>query len=99
MSSGTSSVSRAIPALPGALHRRSTRGLAPIFHASACSRPPDPSRRMFIQDHAKVDVGCRAANAYTKTDAEHVPEHVHGLSTERPDIPCFGIFQASGYRA
>jgi len=47
---------------------------------------------MFILDHAKVDVGCRASNAYTKADAEHV----HRSALDGPDISCFGIFQHLG---
>src|SRR5215471_11292811 len=48
MSSATNSHSRAMPALPGAHTRRPTSGLAASFHASACSRPPEPRRRMFM---------------------------------------------------
>ena len=48
-SSATISPSRAMPALPGAQKSRSTSGLAAIFQASACSRPPEPRRRMFIR--------------------------------------------------
>jgi exodeoxyribonuclease VII large subunit len=47
-SSATHSASRAIPALPGAHQSFVTSGDAAIFHASACSRPPEPSKRMFI---------------------------------------------------
>jgi hypothetical protein len=47
-SSATTSHSRAMPALPGAQKSRRTSGLDVIFHASACSRPPEPRRRMFI---------------------------------------------------
>src|ERR1700730_3172704 len=45
MSSATHSASRAIPALPGAHQSLVTSGEAAIFHARACSRPPEPSRR------------------------------------------------------
>src|ERR1700731_251876 len=48
MSSATHSASRAMPALPGAHHSFVTSGEAAIFHAKACSRPPEPSRRMFM---------------------------------------------------
>src|SRR4051812_44882520 len=48
-SSATHSASRAIPALPGAHQNLVTRGEAAIFHARACSRPPEPSRRMCIE--------------------------------------------------
>src|SRR6201999_1581946 len=46
ISSATHSASRAIPALPGAHHSLVTSGEAAIFQARACSRPPEPSRRM-----------------------------------------------------
>ncbi len=36
---------RAMPGLPGAAHTCSTSGLCAIFQASACSRPPPPTRR------------------------------------------------------
>src|SRR6187401_1235186 len=48
MSRSAISASCAMPALPGAQKSRSTSGLAAIFQASACSRPPEPRRRMFI---------------------------------------------------
>jgi hypothetical protein len=48
MSSATHSASCAMPALPGAQNSRSASGLAAIFQASACSRPPEPSSRMFM---------------------------------------------------
>src|SRR5882724_6850064 len=49
MSSATHSASRAMPALPGAHQSFVTSGEAAIFHARACSRPPEPSRRMCIR--------------------------------------------------
>src|SRR5262252_1768179 len=49
MSSATTSQSLAMPALPGAQKSRATSGLAAIFQASACSRPPEPRRRMFMR--------------------------------------------------
>src|SRR5215475_5477294 len=52
------SASRAMPALPGAHHNFVSSGDAAIFHARACSRPPEPSRRMFIGNAAKWR-GCR----------------------------------------
>src|ERR1700760_3761148 len=45
-SSATHSASRAMPALPGAHQSFVTSGDAAIFHASACSRPPEPMRRI-----------------------------------------------------
>src|SRR3954471_11753703 len=53
-SSATHSASRAIPALPGAHQNLVTRGEAAIFHARACSRPPEPSRRMCIRKPMRV---------------------------------------------
>src|SRR5438270_7169439 len=49
ISSATHSASRAIPALPGAHQSFITSGDAAIFHARACSRPPEPSRRMCMR--------------------------------------------------
>jgi len=48
MSSATHSASCAIPAFPGAQMSRSVSGLEASFQASACSRPPEPRRRMFM---------------------------------------------------
>src|SRR3954471_448124 len=38
----------AVPPLPGATNTFCTRGLCASFHASACSRPPEPMTRSFI---------------------------------------------------
>src|SRR5919197_2163861 len=43
---------RAMPGLPGAAKSASTRGLWAIFQASACSRPPPPTIRIFIAGSA-----------------------------------------------
>src|SRR6185437_5685470 len=42
--------SSAVPAFPGAAKTASTRGDCAHFHASACSRPPPPTIRIFIRD-------------------------------------------------
>ena len=39
------------PGLPGAMNSRSQSGLADSAQASACSRPPEPMRRMFMAEH------------------------------------------------
>ena len=44
--------SRAVPALPGAQKISFTRGLERSFQASACSRPPCPTIRIFIPPRA-----------------------------------------------
>ena len=49
MSSATHSASCAMPALPGAQMSRSVSALEASFQASACSRPPEPRRRMFTR--------------------------------------------------
>src|SRR6476659_5500828 len=49
ISIGTHSASRAMPALPGAHQSFVSNGEAALFHAKACSRPPDPSRRMCMR--------------------------------------------------
>src|SRR5512134_3382821 len=40
--------SRAVPPLPGATQTFCTRGDCASLHASACSRPPEPTTRTFI---------------------------------------------------
>ena len=37
-----------VPAFPGAMYNFSIFGLCAIFHASACSRPPEPNSKSFI---------------------------------------------------
>ena len=37
-----------VPALPGAIYRVSHFSLCAIFHARACSRPPEPKSNIFI---------------------------------------------------
>src|SRR3954449_7101228 len=49
ISTATHSASRAMPALPGAHHNLVSSGDAAIFHAKACSRPPEPSKRIFMR--------------------------------------------------
>src|SRR5712691_6304232 len=49
ISSATHSASRAMPALPGAHQSFVTSAEAAIFHARACSRPPEPSRRICMR--------------------------------------------------
>src|SRR5438046_1918947 len=57
MSIGTHSASWAMPALPGAHHSFVTSGEAAIFHANACSRPPEPITRIFMES-----AGCRGCS-------------------------------------
>src|SRR3954468_4706112 len=49
ISSATHWASLAMPTLPGAHHNLVSSGDGAIFHARACSRPPEPSRRMFMR--------------------------------------------------
>ena len=39
-----------VPAFPGAMYSFSTFGLWAIFHAKACSRPPEPNSNIFISN-------------------------------------------------
>ncbi len=64
-SSATHSASRAMPALPGAHQSLVTSGEAAIFQARACSRPPEPSRRMCMRWRS----GCGRS-----------PARLHGIS-------------------
>src|SRR5258708_7279792 len=41
--------SRAVPELPGATNTCVTPGDCASFHASACSRPPEPTTRIFLE--------------------------------------------------
>src|SRR5476651_669699 len=54
ISSATHSASRAMPALPGAHQSFVSSGEAAIFHARACSRPPEPSKRMCMRKPMRV---------------------------------------------
>src|SRR3954454_6279645 len=74
ISIGTHSASRAIPALPGAHQSFSTSGDAAIFHARACSRPPEPSRRMFM-DGARWGV-------WTSVGRTKLPSPARGRETD-----------------
>ena len=38
----------AVPGLPGAIYNSVQCGLAAIFQANACSRPPEPNNKIFI---------------------------------------------------
>ena len=46
----THSASSSMPAFPGAHQIRSTLGACASFHTSACSRPPPPITRIFIEE-------------------------------------------------
>ena len=46
--------SPAVPALPGATHTSATRSEAAHLQARACSRPPPPAIRTFIEAHPSV---------------------------------------------
>src|SRR5581483_7552732 len=45
-----------MPALPGAHQSFVNRGDAAIFQARACSRPPEPRRRMFMRKPEKLSI-------------------------------------------
>src|SRR3954463_12611434 len=78
-SSATHSASRAIPALPGAHQNLVTRGEAAIFHARACSRPPEPSRRMCIEGSEMRDL--------LGAEVARIGAGLKGAAPELPVIP------------
>src|SRR5260370_24232877 len=47
-----------MPALPGAHHNSVTRGDRASFHTRACSRPPDPMTKSFIE--TRIEAGNQA---------------------------------------
>ena len=63
---------RAVPALPGAMNRRARRLLCAIFHAKACSRPPEPSKRT-LADSGSLIVILYPLNSYRLSRSEPTP--------------------------
>ena len=63
-----------MPGLPGAMYNASTCGDWAIFHARACSRPPEPTTRTFMESPAgrawssylTTHKGCAEGDAWTK---------------------------------
>src|SRR3712207_1468195 len=49
-----------MPGLPGAAKSLPSRGDCASFQASACSRPPEPSSRTFMEDFPPADSGLLA---------------------------------------
>ena len=94
MSSGTHSASCAMPALPGAHQSFVVSGEAAIFQASACSRPPEPRRRMFMAaDVARfgggfatprrsVDRRLRARRQRVRIDLDQAVAQPHAVGRE-----------------
>src|SRR4029079_12682602 len=77
ISSATHSASRAMPALPGAHHNLVRSGEAAIFHARACSRPPEPSRRMFMNLARCGDEGLTSVAQPSRVLQEVEPQEWH----------------------
>src|SRR5438477_9199770 len=69
-----------MPALPGAHHSFVTSGDAAIFHARACSRPPEPSRRIFIG-------GARSRIVWTSVGRTNLLGPARGGPNPSPVIP------------
>src|SRR5690606_20234563 len=70
----------AMPGLPGAATRRVSLGEAAIFQARACSRPPDPTSRMFM---ARV-WPARAGRSSAGEPAHHLAYRLRVLTVRRP---------------
>ena len=85
ISSATHSASRAMPALPGAHHSFVSSGDAAIFHASACSRPPEPSRRMFMNG---ARCGVSRPSRSHESPCESIPAFRGARSTSPESISC-----------
>ena len=49
----------AMPGLPGAMRSSVQRGDWRFFHARACSRPPEPMRRIFIEQDSPMGTKLR----------------------------------------
>src|ERR1041384_4018102 len=71
----------AVPALPGATSTSVTRAACAHFQASACSRPPEPTIRTFMESLASPARRQRAARSATVATAclniGSVPEMPH----------------------
>src|SRR3954463_13427311 len=67
-----SPLSSAVPALPGATKTFCTRGLCASFHASACSRPPDPMTSSFISVPEVAHAGEQHRYAALVRGADHL---------------------------
>ena len=59
-----------VPALPGAIYSFSTFGLWAIFHARACSRPPEPNNNTFMGSFTiyNVQFVCAVGHQVSCTD-------------------------------
>src|SRR4029079_767123 len=84
ISTATHSASLAMPAFPGAHQSLVSSGEAAVFHARACSRPPEPSRRMFM-------TGARCGDLRPKSVAQTSPalqeQRQEELHLSRGDCP------------
>src|SRR3712207_2585819 len=58
-----SSACSAMPGFPGAANNLSSIGDCASFQASACSRPPEPMSRTFMNDSPPTDGGLLATQA------------------------------------
>src|SRR3954468_23446194 len=67
-----SPLSSAVPALPGATKTFCTRGLCASFHASACSRPPDPMTSNFISMPEVAHAGEQHGHAALVSGGDHL---------------------------
>src|SRR5512134_795970 len=68
--------SRAVPPLPGATQTFCTRGDCASLHASACSRPPEPTTRTFI---SLLERGGGVDLLHVVEVVEHVEQLLHLL--------------------
>ena len=81
--------SAAMPALPGAHHKRLTRGDCASFQTKACSRPPEPMTRIFTRwiEAGRRPLGQRVQNPCNSTRAAAIPCYICGLDVVSQMLP------------
>src|SRR5947208_9205436 len=77
-----------MPALPGAHHNLVRSGDAAIFHARACSRPPEPSRRIFMRSAGwgfQTGSGSHESASSRKGKVQPHPPSFRGVRSTSPE--------------
>src|SRR4051794_24599718 len=82
--SGTLVPTRAVPGLPGPTSSFVNRGLWDSFHASACSRAPEPRRRTFT------------STSFVERVQEAPGGQVRRVEPQEPDQPRADVLAAGG---
>ena len=85
------SASRAMPALPGAHQSLVSSGEAAIFHARACSRPPDPMRRMCMKRRKHESPASRKGISTACHSGARVSANPESMTTPRLRLAAFAV--------